>query len=68
MEPTRISVDEVKVRLDRGEKIIFLDVRNRNAWNLADTKLPGAIRIPVDEISQHLHELPQDKTCLIVAY
>ena len=54
----RVSVDEVKTRMDRGEPLIFLDARNPTAWGEADTKLPGAIRMPVDEVEHRLDELP----------
>jgi rhodanese-related sulfurtransferase len=62
MEPTRVTVDEVKQRLDRGEQFTFLDTRNPKAWAEADTKLPGAIRVPADEVEQHLDEIPRDRT------
>lgn len=66
MEPKRITADQVKLIMDSGEKIVFLDARNAVAWSKADTKLPGAIRVPAGEAEQHLNEIPQD--CLIVAY
>ena len=46
MEATRVTVDEVKQRMDRGEVFTFVDTRNPKAWGEAKTKLPGAIRIP----------------------
>jgi rhodanese-related sulfurtransferase len=64
MEPTRVTVDEVKQRLDRGEQFTFLDTRNPTAWAEADTKLPGAIRVPVDEVEQHLDEIPRNRTVI----
>ena len=64
MEATRVTVDEVKARLDRGEKFTFVDTRNPKAWAEADTKLPGAIRIPADEAEQHLDQIPHDRTVI----
>jgi rhodanese-related sulfurtransferase len=66
MEPKRITVQEVKAKLDRGEKIIFLDARNPSAWTSENTKIPGAIRVPADKIDQHLAEIPKDG--IIVTY
>ncbi len=66
MEPKRISVAEVKAKQDAGVKITFLDARNPIAWGQADTKIPGAIRVPVDEVDQHLVEIPKEG--LIVTY
>ena len=42
MGVTRISVDEVKKRMDAGEDFFFLDTRNPKAWAEADTRLPQA--------------------------
>ena len=64
MEATRVTVDEVKERMDRGEQFAFLDVRNPNAWGEAETKLPDAIRVPADEVAQHLKQIPRDRTII----
>ena len=64
MEATRITVDEVKQRLDRGEQFTFVDSRNPQAWAEADKKLPSAIRVPADELEQHLDEIPKDRTVI----
>lgn len=64
MEVTRVTVDEVKQRMDRGEQFTFLDTRNPQAWAEAETKLPGAIRIPANEVEQHLDEIPKGRTVI----
>jgi rhodanese-related sulfurtransferase len=64
MEVTRVTVDEVKERMDRGEAFTFVDTRNPTAWGEADTKLPGAIRVPANEVDQHLSEIPRDRTVI----
>lgn len=64
MEVTRVTVDEVKQRLDRGEELVFVDARNPQAWGKADTKMPGAIRVPANEVEQHLNEIPRDHTII----
>ena len=65
MEATRITVDEVKQRLDRGEQFTFVDTRNPKAWAEAESKLPNAIRVPAEELEQHLDEIPKDRTAII---
>ena len=60
----RITVDELRTRLDRGEDIFFIDTRNPNAWGDAETKLPGAIRVPADQVEQHLADIPRDRTVI----
>ena len=64
MEATRVTVDEVKARMERGEPFAFIDTRNPKAWDEADTKLPGAMRVPADEVEQHLQEIPRDRAVI----
>lgn len=64
MEPTRLTVDEVKERMDRGEQFVFVDTRNPKAWAEAETKLPRAIRVPADEVEAHLGEIPKDRVVI----
>jgi len=64
MEVTRVTVDEVKARMDRGEPVLFLDTRNPTAWNESNAKLPGALRVPADEVEQHLTEIPHGRAII----
>ena len=64
MEPTRVTVDEVRERMGRGEQFTFVDTRNPVAWGESDVKLPGAIRVPADELEQHLDEIPHDRAVI----
>ena len=66
MQTTRITVDEVGERLNRGEPFAFVDTRNPQAWGESDQKLPGAIRVPAGELDQHLDEIPHDR--VVVTY
>lgn len=64
MEVTRITVDEVSERLNRGEQFTFVDTRNPTAWGESDQKLPGAIRVPAEEVAQHVNEIPHDRVVI----
>ena len=64
MEATRVTAEEVKERMDRGEPLVFIDARNPQAWGEAGTKLPGAIRAPADEVESHLNEIPRDRAVI----
>jgi len=64
MEATRVTVDEVKERMDRGEQFAFVDTRNPKAWAESDQKLPNAIRVPAEELEQHTNEIPRDRTVI----
>ena len=62
----KITVDELRKRLDQGDDVFFVDTRNPKAWGEAETKLPGAIRVPADQVEQHLADIPRDRT--VVTY
>jgi rhodanese-related sulfurtransferase len=62
----RVTADEIVERLDRGEPIVFIDARNPQAWGEAEEKIAGAIRIPADELDEHLDEIPKGRS--VVAY
>jgi rhodanese-related sulfurtransferase len=64
MEATRVTVDEVKERMDRGEQFAFLDTRNPKAWSESNEKLPGAIHVLVNEVDKHLAEIPRDRAVI----
>jgi rhodanese-related sulfurtransferase len=64
MDVTRVTVDEVKQRMDRGEQFTFVDSRNPQAWGDSDKKLPNAIRVPANELDQHLDEIPKDRAVI----
>ncbi len=64
MEVTRVTVDEVRERMERGEPFTFVDARNPQAWGESNEKLPGAIRVPANEIEKHLSEIPHDRVVI----
>jgi len=63
-QATRVTADEVLERMRRGEPLVFLDTRNPQAWGAAQTKLPGAIRVPADEVGGHLPSIPRDRAVI----
>jgi rhodanese-related sulfurtransferase len=42
----------------------FVDSRNPQAWAESDRKLPNAIRVPANELDQHLDEIPKDRAVI----
>jgi rhodanese-related sulfurtransferase len=65
VDTERIAVEEVKSRMDQGEKILFVDARNVIAWAYSELKLVGAMRILAEEIEDHVNELPKDRAIVI---
>ena len=59
-----LSPQDVKSKLDRGEKVVFLDVRE--PWEVAINRLDGAVHIPLGELGQRFQELNPENE--IIAY
>jgi rhodanese-related sulfurtransferase len=57
MKVHRISKEDLKRKLDKGEELTIIDVRKPKDYDKSDVKLPGAIRIPLDEMDFRADEL-----------
>jgi hypothetical protein len=66
MSILRISPQDAYKSFNSGQRVLFLDVRNPKAWAESDQKLPGATRIPLDDLESRLNGL--DRKATIVAY
>jgi predicted sulfurtransferase len=62
----RVSVDELKAKIAKNEPVIIIDSRTQAAYDSSDSRIKGAIRIPLDEVEARLKEIPRDKE--IVTY
>jgi rhodanese-related sulfurtransferase len=65
-EAPRITVDELKTRMEAGEDFTLVDVRKPEAWEQSDSILPEAIRVPLDKLEENLPRFPKEKP--VVAY
>ena len=63
--PSRLTVADVNDLIDRGQPIAFIDSRNPIAWGSSKVRLPGALRIPIDEVERHLPTLPRDRRLIV---
>jgi len=59
-----IRGDALKAKLDSGEQVFLLDVREPNEF--AAGRIEGAVSVPVREVPKSLAKLPQDKNAQIV--
>ncbi|GLI10642.1 rhodanese-like domain-containing protein [Paenibacillus tyrfis] len=59
-----ITPQEVKQRLENGEKLTIIDVREPDEVALG--MIPGAKHIPLMEIPQRLGEIPQQSETILV--
>jgi rhodanese-related sulfurtransferase len=65
-DAARITVEQLKRRMEAGEDFTVIDVRNPNAWVETDTVIPEAIRVPLDKLEENLPRIPKNRP--VVAY
>ena len=59
-----ITPKELKTRLDKGDKLVLMDVRE--PWEFALAKLDGSVLMPLATLPQSLDKL--DRQAEIIAY
>jgi rhodanese-related sulfurtransferase len=57
-EMQKITIEDIFNRLAVNQKLTIVDSRSAEAWNKAEEKARGAIRIPPDEAEKHLNDIP----------
>lgn len=64
-EILRLTVQEVKERMDKGEQLYFVDVRRRPD----DSQIKGATYFDPESILSSAHvALPVARDCLVITY
>jgi len=61
----KISVDELKRRLDAGDAITVVDVRHPLTLELDPDSIPGAINFNLEEIEHRHLEIPRDRDIVL---
>jgi membrane protein DedA with SNARE-associated domain len=61
----RIPVAELKRLMDAGNAPTIVDVRNRSSHLHDPRRVPGALRMTIDEIDVRLGELPRDREIIL---
>jgi rhodanese-related sulfurtransferase len=62
----RITIDDLRARMGKGEGFVVIDTRNPQEWAKSDVKVPEAIRVSADKLDEILSNIPKDKP--VVAY
>ncbi|HSK73610.1 MAG TPA: rhodanese-like domain-containing protein [Pyrinomonadaceae bacterium] len=57
---TKVTVEEVEKRLNNGQETTIVDSRSAHAWDEAEVKAGGAVRIPPDEVEKHIADISRD--------
>ena len=58
-----ITVDELKARLDRGDKVFILDVRNPEEYQIC--QLAGSVLLPLPQLPQRFSELDKGREIVV---
>ncbi len=58
-----VTAQELKKRLDRGEDLYILDVRNPEEFAIC--RLPGGVLLPLPELPQRFAEVPKDREVIV---
>jgi len=61
-----ISPMELKTRLDKGDKLVLLDVREQWEYDLA--KLTGSILVPLGTLPQSMAKLNRDAEIIAICH
>jgi len=57
---------ELKTRLDNGEDLVIIDVREN--WEHSRVKLPDALHIPLAELPRKLSEIDKEKDVVVYCH
>ncbi len=61
----KISVDELKQRMDAGDPITVVDVRHPLTLELDPEAIPGALNFSMEDIEHRHHEIPRDREIVL---
>ena len=64
MAVKEVSVQELKRRLDAGDKLQLIDVRE--PWEVAIARIPGSTPIPLGQLPARLGELQSDSDIIVM--
>jgi len=61
----RISPAELKAKLDGGEQILIVDVRDRIDFEAEPTIIPGALHLTIEDLDQRHQEIPREREIVL---
>ena len=61
----RITPEELKAELDGGADLIVVDLRHALDYEAEPQTLPGALRLPAEELEGRGHEIPRGRTLVL---
>ncbi len=61
----RIAPEELKRRLDEGDNVMIVDLRHSLDFEAEPYTIPGALRLPPEELEHRHHEIPRDRDIVL---
>ena len=61
----RISPEELKAKLDGGEQLLIVDVRDRIDFEAEPTIIPGALHLTIEDLDQRHQEIPREREIVL---
>ena len=61
----RITPEQLRALIDEGKAPVIVDVRNRTAVQRDPRRIPGAVRLPIEEIDTSIGQLPVDREIVL---
>src|SRR5437588_692575 len=65
MRITRITPEELKTKLDGGEEMIVVDVRDRIDFDAEPAIIPGALHLTTEELEARHQEIPREREIVL---
>lgn len=61
----RITAEELKQKIDAGEKVAIVDLRHSMDFEADPNTIPGALFLPSEEFDRRHHEIPNDRELIL---
>lgn len=65
LKVTRITPEEVKKKLDAGEDMLIIDLRDAVEFVIDPQTIPGAFHISVEDLEVQYHQIPRDREIVL---
>jgi membrane protein DedA with SNARE-associated domain len=62
---TRVTPEELKQRLDAGEDLLILDLRQAVEFEVEPLTIPGAIHLSIEELKKQHQSIPRDREIVL---
>jgi membrane protein DedA with SNARE-associated domain len=61
----RITAEELRHKLESGEEVMIVDLRQQLDMQLVPSRIPGALHMALEELEQRHQEIPRDRDIVL---